>query len=43
MEIFLVLNGYEIKATIDEQEKVIMDIAAGQATEYYKANSLKQH
>ncbi|RLB00848.1 MAG: type II toxin-antitoxin system death-on-curing family toxin [Deltaproteobacteria bacterium] len=43
MEIFLVLNGYEIKETIDEQEKVIMDLAAGQATEYYKANSLKQH
>ena len=29
MEIFLVLNGYEIKATIDEQEKIIMDLAAG--------------
>ena len=29
METFLVLNGYEIKATIDEQEKIIMDLAAG--------------
>ena len=29
MEIFLVLNGYEIKATIDEQEKIIMDLSAG--------------
>ena len=29
MEILLVLNGYEIKATIDEQEKIIMDLAAG--------------
>ncbi|GAB6162382.1 type II toxin-antitoxin system death-on-curing family toxin [Desulfothermus naphthae] len=29
METFLVLNGYEIKATIDEQEKIIMDLAGG--------------
>ncbi len=29
MEVFLVLNGYEIKAGIDEQEKIILDVAAG--------------
>ena len=29
MEIFLVLNGYEIEATIDEQEQLILNIAAG--------------
>ena len=28
MEIFLILNGYEIEATVDEQEKLILDIAA---------------
>lgn len=28
MEISLVLNGYEIKATVDEQEKLIMDLVA---------------
>lgn len=29
MEVFLVLNGYEIQARIDEQEKIILDVAAG--------------
>jgi death-on-curing protein len=30
MEVFLVLNGYEIKAPVDEQERVILDVAAGE-------------
>lgn len=29
MEIFLVLNGYEIKASIDEQERLFFDLANG--------------
>ena len=29
MEIFLVLNGYEINAPLDEQEQIILDVAAG--------------
>jgi len=29
MEIFLVLNGYEIQASVDEQEQIILRIAAG--------------
>lgn len=29
MEVFLVLNGYEIDASTDEQEKVIFAIASG--------------
>jgi len=29
MEVFLVLNGYEIQATVDEQERIILDVAAG--------------
>ena len=29
MEVFLVLNGYEIQATVDEQEQIILDVAAG--------------
>ena len=29
METFLVLNGYEIVATTDEQERVMLDLAAG--------------
>ncbi|MGC9397243.1 MAG: type II toxin-antitoxin system death-on-curing family toxin [Anaerolineae bacterium] len=28
MEMFLVLNGYEIQATVDEQEQVILGVAA---------------
>ena len=26
MEVFLVLNGYEIRATVDEQEQVILRV-----------------
>ena len=29
MEVFLFLNGFEIKAGIDEQEKTFLDLAAG--------------
>ena len=29
METFLILNGFEIDATIDEQERTILDLAAG--------------
>ena len=30
MEIFLVLNGYEIESTVDEQEKIILILASGE-------------
>lgn len=29
MEFFLTLNGYEVKADLDEQERIILDLAAG--------------
>jgi death on curing protein len=29
MEVFLILNGYEIRATVDEQEHGILQVAAG--------------
>ena len=29
METFLVLNGHEIAASVDEQQRVILDVAAG--------------
>jgi death-on-curing protein len=29
MGTFLILNGFEIEATIDDQEKIILDLAAG--------------
>ncbi len=30
MERFLILNDYEIEATVDEQEKIILQVAAGE-------------
>jgi death-on-curing protein len=30
MEVFLLLNGYEIDASVDEQEQVILQLAAGE-------------
>ncbi|MGE3388321.1 MAG: type II toxin-antitoxin system death-on-curing family toxin [Bdellovibrionales bacterium] len=32
MEVFLILNGYEISATIEEQESYFLSIASGQVT-----------
>jgi death-on-curing protein len=29
MEVFLVLNGYEVNAGVDKQEKLFLDMAAG--------------
>jgi death-on-curing protein len=30
MEVFLLLNGYEIGASVDEQEQVVLQLAAGE-------------
>lgn len=32
MEAFLVMNGYEVQAGVDEQEQVILNVAAGSMT-----------
>ncbi|MCG8608855.1 type II toxin-antitoxin system death-on-curing family toxin [bacterium] len=32
MEIFLIMNGLEIQATVDEQEKVFLELASGKLT-----------
>ena len=32
METFLVLNGFEILATVDEQEAIVLRLAAGEMT-----------
>jgi death-on-curing protein len=32
MEIFLVLNGYELRAAVEQQEKVILELASGVLT-----------
>jgi death-on-curing protein len=31
-ETFLMLNGFEIEADVDEQERIILNLAAGRAT-----------
>jgi len=30
MEVFLVLNGFEISASVDEQERIILKVASGE-------------
>lgn len=32
MEVFVILNGHELVATVDEQERVMLDLAAGNLT-----------
>jgi death-on-curing protein len=46
MEIFLILNGFEIDATVDDQEQVILTVASGnmqrdQFTEWLRTHVLQ--
>src|SRR5881394_1269068 len=34
MEVFLLFNGYEIDASVDDQERVILDVASPPSTQY---------
>ena len=43
METFLVLNGSEIEASIDEQEPLMLDIAAGRLSRDEVAAWLREH
>jgi len=43
METFLVLNGAEIDANLDEQERVMLDLAAGRIDRGQLADWLRQH
>jgi len=43
MEIFLILNGYEIEAPVDEQVQIFLDLAAGNLTREAFTNWLKVH
>lgn len=43
MEAFLQLNGYEIVATVDEQERLMLDLAAGLVTREQLADWLQKH
>ena len=43
MEIFLVLNGYQIVATVDEQEDMILKVAAGKSSREVFTEWLRRH
>jgi death-on-curing protein len=43
METFLVLNGYEIEATVDEQEEIFLKLAAGKLTRKEFTAWVKDH
>ena len=43
METFLVLNGSEIDADLDEQERIMLDLAAGRIDRGELASWLRQH
>ena len=32
MEVFLTLHGHQLVATVDEQERLMLDLAAGEVT-----------
>jgi death-on-curing protein len=43
MEVFLVLNGYEIEAPVDEQERVFLSLAAGEVERDAFADWIRTH
>ena len=43
MEVFLLLNGYEIDASTDDQERVILDVASGQMSGVELSEWLSHH
>jgi death-on-curing protein len=43
METFLVLNGAEVDASLDEQERVMLALAAGRVDREQLADWLRQH
>ena len=43
MEVFLLLNGWELVGTVDEQERLMLDLADGQITREQLTAWLEQH
>ena len=43
MEVFLLLNGYQIDASVDEQEQVILQLAAGELERREFTSWLRTH
>jgi len=42
MEVFLVLNGYEVVASVDDSESTFLDLAAGRLTRQQLTEWLRQ-
>ena len=43
VEVLLLLNGYEIEAPVDEQERLMLDVASGVLDRKQLAEWLRQH
>jgi death-on-curing protein len=43
MEVFLLLNGHEIDASVDEQEKIIIGVASGKISRIELSEWLHEH
>lgn len=43
METFLILNGYEIISSVDEQERVMLELAAGKMSRKYFSEWVNTH
>ena len=43
MEVFLIMNGYEILATVDEQEQFILSVASGQVSRAELTSWIENH
>ena len=43
MEVFLLLNGHEIDASVDDQEKIIIDIARGKVSRIELSEWVRKH
>ncbi|HEV8700260.1 MAG TPA: type II toxin-antitoxin system death-on-curing family toxin [Candidatus Polarisedimenticolia bacterium] len=43
METFLMLNGYEVLSSVEESERLILDVASGQVSREDLAEWLKKH
>jgi death on curing protein len=43
MEVFLILNGFEIGAPVDEQEQLMLNLAAGKMTREQLTEWLEKH
>jgi death-on-curing protein len=43
MEVFLLLNGHEIDAPVDEQERIIIDVASGKVSRIGLSEWISKH